>query len=122
MNINNAMINYSNLKTQKYIIRNPYKKSAILLSHQTGSSGEMVAIALLGFPRTTSFGAQTAGYSTINQTYSFCHGSQLFLATDYSADKNKKIYQNGTQPDFKLDKALGEPEIIAFVKRRLLNE
>lgn len=122
LNIANGQINYSPLKTQKYIVHNPYKRIAILLSHQTGSSGEMLAIALLGFPRTASFGEQTAGYSTVNNTYSFSDGSQLFLATDYAADKNKRIYRNGIQPDFQLGKELKESENIAFVEKWLLNE
>ncbi|PWK77065.1 peptidase S41-like protein [Mucilaginibacter oryzae] len=122
LNITNGQINYSTLQTQKYIVRNPHKKIAVLLGHQTGSSGEMLAIALLGFPRTASFGEQTAGYTTVNTTYSFSDGSQLFLATDYAADRTKKIYQNGIKPNFNPDKALKEPETIAFVKRWLLNE
>lgn len=122
LHITNGQINYSPLKTQKYTVRNPYKKIAVLINHQTGSSGEMLAVALLGFPRTSSFGQQTAGYSTVNQTYNFSDGSQLFLATDYSADKNKKIYKDGIQPDFQLGKELAESEMIAFVKKWLLKE
>lgn len=88
--IKNGTLNHSSLETIKYTTKNPYKKITVIIDEHTSSSGEMVAIALLGFDRTKSFGKESGGYTTVNSTKDFKDGSQLFLATGYSADKNKK--------------------------------
>lgn len=120
--IKNGTINFSSLETVKYTTKNPYKKIAVLINEKTGSSGEMVAIALLGFERIKSFGQESGGFTTVNSTKDFKDGSQLFLATGYSADKNRKIYYPSIKPDFPLEKSLSEDEIIERVKAWLLTE
>jgi carboxyl-terminal processing protease len=88
--IKKGLINYSTIEPNQYTTKKPFKKIAVIINEHTGSSGEMVAIAVLGFDITKSFGQESAGYTTINSSRDYKDGTQLYLATGYSADKNKK--------------------------------
>lgn len=106
---------FSNREIISYATHNKYKKLAILLNGRTASSGEMLAISLLGFERTKSFGWPTRGLTTVNKSLTFRDGSQLFLATGYMADKNKRVYKEVVTPDVMLDANMTEDDIIATV-------
>jgi carboxyl-terminal processing protease len=90
-------------------MRNTYKckdlknKIAVLIDTVTASSGEMIAISLLGMGNSKSFGNPTGGYTTTNGTYRLSNGAYLFLANGYCADRNKKVYMGKIQPDVAVD-------------------
>jgi carboxyl-terminal processing protease len=120
--IKKGLINYSTIETNQYTTKRPFKKIAVIINEHTGSSGEMVAIALLGFEETKSFGQESGGYTTINSSRDYKDGTQLYLETGYSVDKNKKIYFPSIKPDFPLSNKLTEEEIIKSVENWLLKD
>lgn len=113
--IGKGKINHSNLKVTEYSTKNTFRKIAVLIDNHTGSSGEMLAIAILGFNNTKSFGSATSGLTTSNSTFTFKDGSTLFLATGFMADRNKKIYKNGIIPSVTIDPELNEDTTIQKV-------
>ncbi|RTQ46248.1 peptidase S41 [Hymenobacter gummosus] len=72
---------------------------AVLTSRQTASSGEAVAVAFRGRPRTRSFGTGTRGLSTSNQTFRLADGSLLNLTTAVMADRSCRPYGQAVLPD-----------------------
>ena len=66
---------------------------AVITGPRTASSGEAVAIAFRGRPRTRSFGLPTAGcLSTANQTFRLPDGAMILLTTAVDADRTGKRY------------------------------
>ncbi len=90
--------NVGNVKTI-YKCRNPNSKIAVLFNERTASSGEMTIISFLGLPNVKTFGTPSAGFTTANQTIPLSNGGFLYLATSFSADRNKKIYKGRLQPE-----------------------
>jgi C-terminal processing protease CtpA/Prc len=82
-----------------YKVQNNKVKIAVLFDAQTGSSGEMTAISLLGLPNVKSFGQTTSGYTTANYTFKLSNGSQLLLARTYVMDRTGKSYLEEISPD-----------------------
>lgn len=120
--IKKGLINYSTIETNQFTTKKPFKKIAVIINEHTSSSGEMVAIALLGFEGTKSFGQESGGYTTINSSRDYKDGTQLYLATGYSADKNKKEYFPSIKPDFPISNKLTEEETIKSVENWLLKD
>lgn len=85
--------------TTPYRITNTNAKIAVLIDQRTASSGEGIAIALLGFPNTKSFGVATCGQSTSVGGYNLSDGATLALANAYIADRNKKKNGGSVIPD-----------------------
>jgi len=85
--------------TSPYRIINTNTKIAVLIDQRTASSGEGIAIALLGFPNTKSFGVATCGQSTSVGGYDLSDGATLALANAYIADRNKKKNGGSVIPD-----------------------
>lgn len=82
----------------------PYKMKdtpavAVLTDHWTGSSGEALAIALRGRPRTHFFGEHTQGASTTNEVFKLSDGASMWLTIGVDADRTGKQYMNGLDPD-----------------------
>jgi carboxyl-terminal processing protease len=72
---------------------------AVLIDNWTGSSGEAVAIALRGRPRTRFFGEHTQGVSTVNEVFKLSDGASMWLTIGVDADRTGKQYLNGSDPD-----------------------
>ena len=72
---------------------------AVLTSHQTSSSGEIVAIAFRGLPHARSIGMPTAGFTTGNTTFQLTDGSTLVLTICRESDRTGKIYDGKIMPD-----------------------
>lgn len=72
---------------------------AVLVSRQTGSSGEMVALALRGRAESRIFGEQTAGLTTANTVYPLPHGGLIAVATERTRDAFGKRYDGPILPD-----------------------
>ncbi len=95
-----------NGKTDPYraVADPPYKLAnvpnvAMLIDHSTGSSGEALAIAFRGRPRTRFFGEHTEGVSTVNEVFALSDGASLWLTIGTLADRNGKQYPDGLAPD-----------------------
>jgi len=71
---------------------------AVLISGQTASSGEIVAIATVGRKQSVLIGEPSAGYTTANQGFSLNAYAGLNLAVDYDADRGGRIYTERVRP------------------------
>lgn len=89
---------YSRVDGTPYKMKNP-PAVAVLIDNWTGSSGEAVAIALRGRPRTRFFGEHTQGVSTVNEVFELSDGASMWLTIGVGADRTGKQYLNGLDPD-----------------------
>lgn len=83
----------------KYRIKNPQSKIAVLIGPDTASSGEATAIAFIGKNNVQLIGQPSAGFTSANEPFSLSDGKNLALATSYEMDKNGKIYTGKITPD-----------------------
>jgi carboxyl-terminal processing protease len=72
---------------------------AVLTGPRTGSSGEVVTLAFRGRPRTRSFGAPTAGYTTGNERYVLPDGAAILLTVSVYVDRTGARYGGKVAPD-----------------------
>jgi carboxyl-terminal processing protease len=72
---------------------------AVLIDRSTGSSGEAIAVAFRGRPRTRFFGEHTQGASTVNETFELSDGASMWLTIGVDADRTGKQYPAGLAPD-----------------------
>lgn len=94
---------------------------AVITGPRTASSGEAVAIAFRGRPRTRSFGQPTAGLSTANGTFPLPDGAMILLTTAVDADRTGKRYGDKIDPDERVDPVAaptttGDPALAAAVR------
>ena len=89
---------YPRVDGTPYKMKNP-PAVAVLIDNWTGSSGEAVAIAFRGRPRTRFFGEHTQGVSTVNETFQLSDGASMWLTIGVDADRTGKQYLNGLDPD-----------------------
>jgi carboxyl-terminal processing protease len=75
---------------------------AVLFDRGTASSGEAVAISLVGRVRARSFGEPSAGFSTANDRFSLPDGAALFLCDGIEADRTGNVYADGLKPDVQI--------------------
>jgi carboxyl-terminal processing protease len=72
---------------------------AVLISRQTGSAAEAVALGFVGRPNTKTFGDRTAGLTTANVAIPLRDGAELALAVSEMTDRNGKTYPMHIEPD-----------------------
>jgi hypothetical protein len=72
---------------------------AVLISSQTGSSGECVVISFIGNRMTRTFGQPTWGLTTGNGSFDLSDGARMMLASTRMADRNGKVYTGRIVPD-----------------------
>lgn len=72
---------------------------AVLLGGRTVSSGEAIAVAFEGRPRTRSFGQATFGLSSGNQPFPLSDGAQLNLTVALFADREGTVFGGPIEPD-----------------------
>ena len=87
------------------VMRNPFTLPrslpiAVLIGHQTGSSGEAVTVSFIGNEKTKLFGQPTWGLTTGNGSFDLKDGSQIFLASTIMADRNGNLYRSSINPDY----------------------
>ncbi|MEM8886881.1 MAG: S41 family peptidase [Bacteroidota bacterium] len=82
-----------------YQLINPTPKVAVLQDKQVASSGEAIVIAFIGRENTRSFGTESCGLSTSNNSYNLSDNSTLFLTTAFMADRDRNIFGNPVPPD-----------------------
>lgn len=99
---NNQEFNYTQKlcpKCKPYTLKNDVK-IAVLISHQTSSSGEAAAITLQSLDKTTLFGCTTSGFATANQTYQIEENELLVLTTSEMANDDYNTFPNGIHPNY----------------------
>lgn len=74
-------------------------KVAVLLGPKTCSSGEALAVAFHGRPRTRSFGEYTSGLANANTAFDLPDGSQLQLMTAICVDRHGEAFGERVYPD-----------------------
>ncbi|GAA3239681.1 S41 family peptidase [Dactylosporangium siamense] len=72
---------------------------AVLTDGQTGSSGEAVAVAFRGRPDVRTFGSETAGMTSSNETYQLRDGALLSVTASWFADHHHTVHRGPLQPD-----------------------
>ena len=72
---------------------------AVLTSHQTGSSGEIVVLSFVGNTQTRSFGQATWGLTTGNGGYDLPDGARIMLSSTVMADRHGRAYYGPINPD-----------------------
>lgn len=86
-------------------LKNSYKikasktKIAVLISSNTGSSGEAIALMFKKFPNTSFFGEDSYGVTTGNSIYDMKDGAKLVLTTSIFTDRTKEKYGKKIKPD-----------------------
>lgn len=80
-------------------VRREGQAVAVLLSGNTASAGEAVAIAFEGLEDARSFGSPTSGLTTANVEVPIGQGARIILAIAYSADRTGKTYSGSVTPD-----------------------
>jgi len=98
--------------SKPYQIKNKESKVAVLVGPRTSSSGEMTTISFIGRPHTKLFGEPTGGYTTANKGFKLSDGSYLYLATSFTADRNKKEYRGKIQPDVFIKSSGNDDQVI----------
>ncbi len=75
---------------------------ALLIGPRTASSGELTVLAFEGIPNVVTFGHDTAGLTTANQTFELSDGALLFLTTAVFGDRTGHTYGGKIMPDYPL--------------------
>jgi hypothetical protein len=82
---------------------------AVLIDSGTASSGEAIAVAFKGRPRTRFFGTHTFGLASSNEMFPLPDGATLFINDAIDADRNHHRYENGIEPDVVFSVPLIQP-------------
>ena len=80
---------------------------AILTDDMTASSGEALTLCFRGLENTRTFGAPTAGYTSVNMLYNMYDGAQMYLTVAFDKARTGEIFK-GTpiEPDVATDSPL----------------
>jgi carboxyl-terminal processing protease len=84
---------------QPYRISHPDAPLAVLLGHETASSGEAIALSFIGRSNTRSFGSETNGLTTANAIFPMSDGASINLTVAVDADRTGKMYGQEISPD-----------------------
>lgn len=86
-----------------YTLRRPDPPVAVLTANPTVSSGEAIAIAFRGRPRTRTFGTPTRGLTTGNRGFLLPDYAILSITSTYLADRAGVVYNGQLAPDVTVD-------------------
>jgi C-terminal processing protease CtpA/Prc len=95
---------------------------AVLTGPRTASSGEAVAIAFRGRPRTRSFGQPTAGLSTANGEYPLPDGAMIFLTDAVEADRTGRRYGDAIEPEERMEADTNAVDVTLLAATRWLKQ
>jgi C-terminal processing protease CtpA/Prc len=84
---------------------------AVIVGPRTASSGELVAISFIGRANSRTFGSETLGLTTNNDSFPLEDGSILVLATSVMADRTGQTYGGSIQPETVVASELSEAPI-----------
>ena len=84
---------------------------AILTDDMTASSGEALTLCFRGLENVKTFGAPTAGYTSVNMLYSLYDGAQMYLTVAFDKARTGEIFKEtsiepGVATDSPLEAAL----------------
>ena len=80
---------------------------AILADDMTASSGEALTLCFRGLENVKTFGAPTAGYTSVNMLYSLYDGAQLYLTVAFDKARTGEIFkETSIEPDVATDSPL----------------
>lgn len=80
---------------------------AILTDGMTASSGEALTLCFRGLENVKTFGAPTAGYTSVNMLYSLYDGAQLYLTVAFDKARTGEIFkETSIEPDIATDSPL----------------
>lgn len=80
---------------------------AILTDDMTASSGEALTLCFRGLENTRTFGAPTAGYTSVNMLYNMYDGAQMYLTVAFDKARTGEIFkETPIEPDVVTDSPL----------------
>lgn len=80
---------------------------AILTDDMTASSGEALTLCFRGLENTRTFGAPTAGYTSVNMLYNMYDGAQMYLTVAFDKARTGEIFkETPIKPDVATDSPL----------------
>ena len=80
---------------------------AILTDGMTASSGETLTLCFRGLEHVKTFGAPTAGYTSVNMLYSLYDGAQMYLTVAFDKARTGEIFkETSIEPDVATDSPL----------------
>lgn len=80
---------------------------AILTDDMTASSGEALTLCFRGLESTRTFGAPTAGYTSVNMLYNMYDGAQMYLTVAFDKARTGEIFkETPIEPDVITDSPL----------------
>lgn len=80
---------------------------AILTDDMTASSGEALTLCFRGLENVKTFGAPTAGYTSVNMLYSLYDGAQMYLTVAFDKARTGEIFkETSIEPDVATDPPL----------------
>ena len=80
---------------------------AILTDDMTASSGEALTLCFRGLENTRTFGAPTAGYTSVNMLYNMYDGAQMYLTVAFDKPRTGEIFkETPIEPDVATDSPL----------------
>lgn len=80
---------------------------AILTDGMAASSGEALTLCFRGLENVKTFGAPTAGYTSVNMLYSLYDGAQLYLTVAFDKARTGEIFkETSIEPDVATDSPL----------------
>ena len=80
---------------------------AILTDDMTASSGEALTLCFRELENTRTFGAPTAGYTSVNMLYSLYDGAQMYLTVAFDKARTGEIFkETPIEPDVATDSPL----------------
>lgn len=80
---------------------------AILTDDMTASSGEALTLCFRGLENTRTFGAPTAGYTSVNMLYNMYDGAQMYLTVAFDKARTGEIFkETPIEPDVATDSPL----------------
>ncbi len=80
---------------------------AILTDGMTASSGEALTLCFRGLENVKTFGAPTAGYTSVNMLYSLYDGAQMYLTVAFDKARTGEIFkETPIEPDVATDSPL----------------
>ena len=89
---------------------------AVLTDGGTGSSGEAVVVAFRGAPGVRSYGADTYGFSSANESCPLPDGAKLLVTGARFADRTGTVHEGPLQPDVPVPD--GDPLAVAVARLR----
>ncbi len=72
---------------------------AVLISSQTTSAGEAIAITFAGRPHTRFFGERTAGATIASELHEMHDGAVMRIPSGFYQDRTGREYEDGLEPD-----------------------